>query len=136
MLTNADVSNDTMQKFGTFGLISLQTFRHIATDEPALRALLKKSPFDLDDTNPAGALEVAKVCSVWETAIQTIAVENRHKAERLHQDLPPRVNSGEMDSLKKVFEASEHKLNPVESRRTRSSSARSTSWSPSLWPSR
>ena len=86
------VSEATMDKFGAFGLVSLQTFRHIATDEKAFRELLRKDPILLDDTKPVDALEVAKICSVYETAIQTISVENRYKAERLHQDLPPRLN--------------------------------------------
>ena len=113
-MANAGVTDAVLGKFGDFGLTSLITFRHVAEDERALRALLALSPFDLDVKVPKDALEIAKVCSVYEASVQTVAVENRYRAERLHQDLPPQLNHGELDAIKKVFEAAEYKLNPVE----------------------
>ena len=49
MLTNAEVPDDLLDKFGAFGLTSLVKFRYIAKDEDKLRAFFKKRPFELDD---------------------------------------------------------------------------------------
>ena len=116
LLMSAGVQEATLDKFGTMGLTSLQMFRHIATDDNALRNLLRKKPFELDDTggDALQALEVAKICSVYEASKESIAVENKYRAERLHQDLPPKLNPGEMDALQKTFESSHYKLNPIQ----------------------
>ena len=65
MLSNAEVADDLLDKFGTFGLTSLVKFRYIAKDEDKLRAFFKKKPFELDDDIDAkAALELAKLIGV------------------------------------------------------------------------
>ena len=95
LLSSEGVADSTMDAFGTLGLLTLSNFRYIAKDEAKLRAFLKKDPFKLDeDDNAKDALEVAKVVAVYESAKETVAVEVKHRAERLHQDLPPKVTPG------------------------------------------
>jgi hypothetical protein len=115
LLANEGVSAATMDAFGDLGLHTLTNFRYIAKDDDKLRQFLKKAPFNLDeDADARQALEVAKVVAVFEAAKETVTVETKHRAERLHQDLPPKVSPGELDNLKKLFEQSEYKLNPVQ----------------------
>ena len=115
MLASAGVSDKTLDCLGDAGLTSLAVFRHVAKDEDKLRAFLKKDPIKLDEDNTVEeALEVARIVSVYEAAKETILVENKHRAERLYQDLPPRVHPGEVDSLKELFESTEYELNPIQ----------------------
>ena len=59
------------------------------------------------------ALEVARLVGVYKSAKETIAIENKHRAERLHQDLPPKISPSEIKGLQKMFESTEYELNPV-----------------------
>ena len=114
MLDGAGVSTETMDKFGKLGLLTLQLFRFIAKDEDKLREFLKKDPILLDHEGDAmAALEVARIVGVFESSKETIAVENHHKAQRLHQDLPPKANPGEVEGLTKLFVTTKFKLAPI-----------------------
>ena len=115
MLSSAGVEEVTIDAFGDSGITTLAGFRFLAKDEDRLRALLKKDPIKLDEDNSiAEAVQVSNIISVYESAKETIAVENKHKAERLYQDLPPKLNVGELEGLKKLFEKAEYELNPIQ----------------------
>ena len=115
LLASADVSDAIQDALGKLGVVSLALFRHFAKDEDKLRNILKKDPFKLDeDADALQALEVARLVGVYESAKETIAIENKHRAERLHQDLPPKLNPGDLQFLVKLFEKAEYELDEVQ----------------------
>ena len=110
ILSNCEVDDAIIDKFGENGITKLTIFSYIAETRDKLSELLDKAPFDLNNGTLADSLKKAAVLAAWDAAKGLRECEVKKQSERIAANLPPELKEGELETAVKLFEKNFYEL--------------------------
>ena len=99
-----NVDPTILDAMGDNGITTCALLKHVVQDDAELRQMLKAPPFDLSTGDFPTKRKIGAVCAVNEQCQDSIDIQVKADAERLHHKLPPEITEENYEQAIKLFE--------------------------------